>query len=238
MQRQLDAIGMSLVDVRAEAARALGQLVNRSDEATLAQFLICHCYFASTMMGWLSNWAQQLVQSNHVDEQVVSRAFLQTLIDRLYAREVALKQDQRQIVKHLSSRVQSPLRALTDGLEVTPGMKQLREIFQGSVSTHHIATWVCIMLELERCRLLHGMTLMKLAQSHFGPGILRYFSHVHLMHQQDTPMLNLLEDTLVAMGGQVTDAKDMLNQSRLALQAYIHHLEHCFDRSQQMMAAT
>ncbi len=111
-------------------------------------------------------------------------------------------------------------------------MKQLRFVFQECAKRKKYTTWVFIMQELERLRIVHGFTLVKLCEMIFGRGVLRCLSHVLLQHRNENAAFNLCDQII---GNHIKLQQDeipiMINEIKLAIHAYAQYVGDCYKMS-------
>lgn len=229
MDRQLHTISHALTDVRVQVAQRFQQLTQTTDKAQLAHFMLAYCRQAAALVRWMSEWNEQLRQSSVAAGREALATVFGTIAEKLNQRHLALVADVESTARWLKAQFGSQADIQNEKIVMSSGMKKLRFVAQECVKRNHYESWLLIMTEIERLRIVHGFTLIKLCEVHFGRAMLRCFSHIHYQHQHQNELFALCETTLKSQI-KLQDAaiQSMIAELKIAITAYASFIDDCY----------
>lgn len=235
MDRILNPLRQALVETRANAAFGFSSLSGRATPAELGCFLLRYCHQAATLMSWLSVWNRALLEESAVSLSDEERAAFEEIETRLVAREAALKEDFTSLKAWLISENLIESGFELDEQSTCQGLKQVRHAQALCARRNDLSTWLCVFSEIERLRMVHGFTFIKLCELHFGKSMLKKLSHIHFQHQQQTALFDLIEKLLaVAIAQQSLQPDHALQVMKSAINGYGEYITNCYPAASEV----
>lgn len=225
----------ALVGTRADIARDFQGMIGRVDRQTFADFLTAFALQSSTLSQWLCDWNQQMsVALGKHDQRDLALQF-ELIADGFSRRYQRQQVDQEKIIAWLDANVEHHLQAEQVMNVISAGMKQLRAVFQDCMRRHQVKTWLCVLMEIERLRIIHGFSFIKLCDVFFGPGLLRCFSVIFDQRRRSHYVFGLCE-TVLQQEPIVTEVVE-IDTVKAASKAYSTYINDCYELSKSNLAA-
>ncbi len=236
MDSELSCIRSALIDTRVNISHQFQKMTQLIDKEGFGLFLLVYCRQAAALCQWMSEWNEQIRQQVISDGQAELVETFTQLSEKLLRRHHSLDEDTVNLTHWLAEHTEQGVGLAREKCSLLPGMKQLRFIFQECIKRRHYVNWLVIMSEIERLRIVHGFTLIKLCELYFGRTILRCFSHIHYQHQHENELFALCE---IALKDHIelhtASVPSMITQARAALDAYACFIEDCYKASMQQV---
>lgn len=234
MERELTSIRNALIDTRVNLAHQFQKMTQLVDKEGFSCFLAVYCRQAALLAQWMSEWNEQLRQKVlSAGENELSLTFT-SISKQLLQRHEALSKDVSNVTRWLGDHAHYHGDVADDKPLVSPGMKQLRFVSQECVKREFYVSWLLIMTEIERLRIVHGFTLIKLCELYFGPAILRCFSHIHYQHQNQNELFTVCENALEGhIKLHTASIQSMITQVQSAIDGYACFIDDCYKMSMQ-----
>lgn len=229
MDRTLQVLRNALVGTRVDAAHQFEAIIKQLDQQTLALFLVNYCSESSKLNHDLGKWTESLIQLEVEQEPMLDRRQVAVLIEKYEERSRALKDDQKIFAEWLKNHLHHHDIQLKKGVTLSPSSKQLRHTFQECLRRKRFLSWLVILDELERLRIIHGFTLIKLCELFFGRRVLGCFSHIQIQHHNNSIIFQTCEQLLEScIEHSKCVISDVLSDARSAMNAYASYIEFCF----------
>lgn len=229
MDRELFVISNALTDTRVHVAQRFEQLTTTTERRQLAYFMLAYCRQASVLVGWMSEWSKQLGKLIAPQGKTELAALMGDIADKLLQRHQALTIDVAHLSRWMQTQFPSCSHFANEEVVISSGMKQLRFVAQECIKRSHGESWLLIITELERLRIVHGFTLIKLCDIHFGHRMLRCFSHIHYQHQHQNELFGLCEHALKSqIKLQDASITSMIAEVKTAIDAYASFISDCY----------
>lgn len=229
MDRILTSLRQALVEARSEAAFGFSALSSQSNPTQVGHFLLSYCHQASTLMAWLSLWNQALLAESTINLSDDNLAVFKEMQSRLASRQTALTQDLETAKAWLISADIISVDFVLSEQPACQGLKQVRHAQELCARRCDLSTWLCVVSEVERLRMIHGFTFIKLCELHFGRGMLKQLSHIHFQHQQQTALFDLVETLILGVLAQQSLEPDhALQVMKSAIKGYGEYIANCF----------
>jgi hypothetical protein len=237
MDRELSNIRNALIDTRVSLSHQFQKMTQLIDKEGFGCFLEVYCRQAASLSHWMSEWNERVRQkAAAANEDELAQTFTR-ISELLFRRHQALDEDTVKVSGWLSLNTSYSFDFSSEKLPVSPGMKQLRFISQECGKRSYYVSWLLIMTEIERLRIVHGFTLIKLCELYFGPSILRCFSHIHYQHQNQNELFTVCENALLAhIKLHTASVQSMIAQVKSAIDAYACFIDDCYKISMQRVA--
>ena len=228
MDRRLLTISSALTDIRVQVAQRFQQLTATADRQQLAHFMLAYCRQATIVARWMSDWNEQIRKLIATQGERELAILFGEISAKLFKRHQALEIDVVHTSRWLREQFKNCCDIENEKIVISPGMKQLRFIAQECIKRNHSKSWLLIMTELERLRIVHGFTLIKLCEVHFGCSMLRCFSHIHYQHQHQNELFILCESALKSqIKLQDVAIQSMIAEVKTAIEAYASFIGDC-----------
>ena len=234
MDRIRHVVHNALVDERARVAHQFEGIARRTDKATFAKFLVVYCAQGGQLADWLTDWNQLMGDCAIANGQGELAAGLMQASRYFHLRHSALQKDRQTLVQWLIGKVDGDWTAIDNSPCVSSGMKQLRHLFQSCLKRKRFVTWVMMINEIERLRIIHSVTLIKLCEVFFGRKIVGCFSHIQHQHQQGNALFWLCDNLLATGIKKLPEEVDVvIDDVKSSIQAYTQYIESCFKLASQ-----
>jgi hypothetical protein len=234
MDKTILLLQEALVGTRADIARDFQGMITQVDRQDFADFLIAFALHSATLSQWLCDWNQQMSLMLGKREQKDLALQLELIADGFNRRYQCQKIDQEKIVAWLDANVERHLQVEQVLNMISVGMKQLRTVFQDCMRRHKVKTWLCVLMEIERLRIVHGFSFIKLCDTFFGSGLLRCFSVIFDERRRSHYVFGLCE-TLLQQESIVDEIID-INAVKTASKAYSTYVNDCYKLSKKRVA--
>lgn len=233
MDRELLSIRNAVTDSRTALSRQFQLLTQQVDRERFGVFLAVYCRQAAGLARLMVDWSQQLCQSVTEPGQEALLASLKAISAQLETRHTTLETDFL-AVKTWAQKVLSYGFELPSQMKLSAGVKQLRFVFSGCIKSKYYVSWLLVVTELERLRIVHGFTLVKMCELFFGQDVLHCFSHIHYQHQNPNELFSLCDHALEThMRLHRASVPSMIADVRKAIEAYGCFIHDCFQMSLQ-----
>lgn len=238
MDKVCQAARSSLIDARSEISHKIQRITVNSSKEGLGRFLVSYCQYATLMMEWMSDWNNRMqVVAQEKGDDSLAIAFKE-ISDKLFIRSQALKCDQGDMLQWVVANLGCDI-DLPKGREIaSTGMKKFRHLFEECEKRKEPNTWLFIMSEVERLRIIHGFTLVSLCSVLLGKQAIRRLSHILLQHRQSNKLFDVCE---VALSNDIKlhpkELPDMVEAASVALDAYGLYIDDCYETSRVRVEA-
>jgi hypothetical protein len=236
MDRELLSIRNALTDTRVSIAHQFQEMTQKVDKVSFGCFLVTYCRQAAGLASWMSDWNEQIYMAVRQQGKDDLAQTFSAISQKLSVRRDALRADVATMMEWAQEYLSKDL-VVGEELSLSSGMKQLRFISGECIKRKYYMSWLLIMTELERLRIVHGFTLIKLCELFFGKSVLRCFSHIHYQHQNQNELFTLCEDALEAnIALHTASVQSMITEVRKAIEAYACFIGDCHQMSIQKVA--
>lgn len=230
----LNTLRQALVETRTDVAGGFSALVNLSDQKQFSGFVLRYCHQAAILMEWLFKWNKECLNESSISLDEEAMGAFQQIQSRLLARQKALLFDEKQCREWMVGEGYLDPSFEHEGKNTAPGLKQLRHVQQLCLRRRDCSTWLCVLSEIERLRMIHGFTFIKLCELNFGKAFLKKLSHVHAQHQQITALFDLIEAVLRhTLVQQPLLSEQSLEEMRLAIKGYGVYITNCYNLTEE-----
>ncbi len=208
----------SLIDSRSQVAYQFQQLTKQVSREIFTNFLMVYCQQEALLAEGLYQWNRDIAKIRAKLSGVALSALFEKMAEHCQIRQRALLLDQAALMQRYDHSV-----------EERDNINPWQLIFQKCRDGKSLLTWLFIMTEIERLRIIHSFTLIKLCQWVCGKGVLRCLSHVLLQHREGNVLLDLSEKAIpLAIPLSCENPGIMINDIKLAMSTYAHSVNECY----------
>ncbi len=237
MDQTLLNIRDALTNTRVQVAQRFQRMTEVIDKWGLACFLVVYCRQAAVLSHWMSEWNEQLRQKMTAHMQQNLNQIFVGISEKLLRRHKSLDQDTVNVTQWVALHLDGVTNQAHNGLLICAGMKQLRFLFQECIKRSDCVNWLLIMTELERLRIVHGFTLIKMCELYFGKSILRCFTHIHYQHQNQDELFVICEQALEDhIQLHTSPIQTMIGDVNMAIESYANFIDDCYQVATKRVA--
>ncbi len=223
----------ALVSTRADIASGFQSMISQVDRLTFADFLITFALQSAMLSQSLADWNQQLSAEMAKGGKKDLALQFELIADGFNRRYHRQKADQDKILTWLKANAEHRLRPEQAMRVISVGIKQLRTVFKDCLRRNQVKTWLCVLMEIERMRIIHGFTFIKLCETFFGQGLLRCFSVIFDQRRRSHYVFGLCETVL--QNSDIVDEAVEIEVVKMASKAYGTYINDCYELSNKQM---
>lgn len=223
----------ALVGTRADIATGFQSMISQVDRLTFADFLITFALQSAMLSQSFADWNQQIsaeMAKSGQKDLALQFELLAEGFNRRYHRQMA---DQDKILAWLKANVEHRLQPEQAVQVISAGIKQLRTVFKNCLRRRQMKTWLCVMMEIERIRIIHGFTFIKLCETFFGQGLLRCFSVIFDQRRRSHYVFGLCETVL--QNSDIEHETVEIETVKTASKAYGTYINDCYELSNKQV---
>lgn len=233
MDRQLLVLSNALVESRVQVAERFQQLLGQTNKQQFAYFMQAYCRQNALLEQWMSGWNRQLHELVAKENAALAAVFAD-IAERLEKREHAASRDSQEIAAWLQQHIAGAYDVTPEKVSVVPGMKQLRFVANECIKRKHHDSWLLVMTEIERMRIIHGYTLVKMCEQFLGESILTCLSSMHYQHPQQNELFSICETALITqLRLKAPNMSTMMSEVKTALAGFASFISDCYSVSQR-----